>query len=151
MSSPSANSNPFARFALGAAAGDGGRRDVSSFNRAPARPVDSSPAKKIRTAFDEKPGDRQEPPKGLQEKYRYERALVLVPYSVPYDRPDYRGRTLPSSFSATIVETRERTTTLIQQYHPHSARGRTELGAAPTGSRSDFALVLCSAIGRGGF
>lgn len=113
MCSSSANPNPFARFALAITADAGSRGAASSFHpAAPARPVDSSPSKKIRTALDGKSRDRQEPPKGLQEKYRYERALVLVLY-VTILQTTWPNLYL-SSFSATIVfEVRERKTLTI--------------------------------------
>lgn len=162
MSSPSANPNPFARFALAATAA-GGSRDASSFHPAPARSVDSSPAKKIRAALDGKPRDQQEPPKGLQEKYRYEQTLLRINgIMVRYDRPDafdYSGRTLPSSFSATIVEARERTTTPLQQYQYHPpfcarVQRNSVLSTQCTNRLTAYNFarwVLCAAIGRGAF
>lgn len=138
MSSSSANPNPFARFAL-AATETGIRRGAAS-SLAPARPVESSPAKKIRTALDGKPRDRPEPPKGLQEKYRYERALVFVLYVTIIQRAGLSWPNL-SGFSATIVEVHESgrllPRALLQQYHPPSARERNvsqcSMPSAPTG------------------
>lgn len=89
MSLPSVNPNPFARFALAAtptAAADSISRGASSLHAAPSRPVHSSAAKKIRTVLGSKPGDGQEPPKGLLEKYRYETLAIgiLQYYSLLY-------------------------------------------------------------------
>lgn len=161
MSSPSANPNPFARFALAATAA-GGSRDASSFHPAPARSVDSSPAKKIRVALDGKPRDQQEPSKGLQEKYRYEQALLCIGIMSRYDRPDastlaaepcLQASPRPSSRheSARLHHCSSTSTTLpfcprVQRNSVLSAQCTNRLTAYNFARR-----VLCAAIGRGAF